>query len=1184
MVTISLMVLLTVVAVGLLSLSGVALRSASQGEAMATARANARMALLLAIGELQKSLGPDKAITATSGILAASLAKPGLTGVWKSWDFNPNTGAPDYATEKKSRFRGWMVSNADLTALLSPDFATSKWSGDTIELVGDAALGGNADASAKVVAGKVPVVRDGKAQGAYAWHVADESVKARVNLYRDPDQNKTLAQKRALLAGQRPDPSVMKSPVGGTLGFLPADNDAEAYEKATATTGKVTDLAQAELLDNATGKIKPFRNDLTPYSMGLMVDVRHGGLKQDLSSVFETSATSAANLPAEFRDQRLYQSMIGITGVSDPYWSSLSGYYNIFRNLTQPDSSPTFSQAPAQDTLITNLAPTTAYCPGPVIAKVEVLFSYVTRDAHGSWYGDLQAVDPTLLYMGHLMYTPLITLHNPYNVSLSFDNLLVIIRNVPVAFRFYVNGLAQNSCLVPLCEMYVDGPNRAEKSFALNIGNWSAPGNSSTTGPLVMKPGQTLICGPYVDPASTFPDNWASFFDFQNNMTGYKVQNGTTTITPIKAKPGFAGRCVGFDIDWLTPLHTVPSLGSLAPPATNSTDGGVLILGLRASDTLHLEYAVQQPTLGLNTAFEVTARLNAKNKTVDYGGLSFQYQDAATLGKFFNNTTYRYPPTGELTASQTYASKTDPVSQHALAKTVAVFSAYARTTNGGVYETNKRTPTGGALNVLRDGRLAGKPFLFHNPARTVCTMDLKSEKPGAHSHELNFQPLPGNVDDLFEIDPLNRCNYLTANTTLKGIKSGSYLELPSGPLQTIADFRRSNALTSSYLPNFVQPVGNSLVSPLMSTDKVSQNDAGIAGYTLLDHSVLANHALYDRFYFSTFATRGSATPEAVFGDFMEGKTPLPSQAFQPHLPVGKTVATAKAELFQSGKPKDNAYQLAAEYQMIRGPFNVNSTSVQAWKAMLASFNKSEVITLWAKTTGLETTKAAGAAVLPMSLVNGGVVGGAADFNKIDNARTNEWNGCRVLTEYELEELAARIVEQVRARGPFLSMSEFVNRRIGADSELTRGGALETALGHAKTNDKVFTTLVPIAAADLCNADFYNYKTPLVAVGNPAAGAPGWINQGDLMRMLEPAATVRSDTFVIRTCGEAWDTAGKVIARAYAEAVVQRFPEYVDPADRPSVNVDSATSAGQTNRNFGRSLRVISFRWLSSKEI
>ena len=107
---------------------------------------------------------------------------------------------------------------------------------------------------------------------------------------------------------------------------------------------------------------------------------------------------------------------------------------------------------------------------------------------------------------------------------------------------------------------------------------------------------------------------------------------------------------------------------------------------------------------------------------------------------------------------------------------MAVFSAYARTTNGGVFETNKRTETNGALNVQRDGRLAGMPFLFHNPARTVMTVNLQREKPGAHSHELNFQPLPGSVDDVFELDATNRTPSLMGNTTQRGVKSGSYLE------------------------------------------------------------------------------------------------------------------------------------------------------------------------------------------------------------------------------------------------------------------------------------------------------------------------------------------------------------------------------------------------------------------------
>ncbi|QTN32612.1 hypothetical protein HZ994_09795 [Akkermansiaceae bacterium] len=1242
--TLLMLVLLALLAVGMLSLSSISLRASSQAGSMAEARSNARMALMVAIGELQKEMGPDRRISAASEILATSsapVAKPNTTGVWDSWwDFNPSS-SPDYASEKTSRFRRWLVSSADSTAPRSRDFATTAWTGETVELVGAGSLGAGATTSEKVTAGLVPVSKNGKVQGSYAWHVSDESVKARVNLYRDPGQDTTLAQKRALLAGHRPDPSVMEGSGGYLLTSLPSDLTPAAFANAKVSVGKVTDLDQAELLDQAKGKVKPFRNDITPYSLGVMADVRGGGLKQDLSSMFEMGGAGSNSLPPEFANRKLYQSTHGISGVSDPNWSALAGYYNSFRNLSAQDTNPTMAVKSAAD--FTDPVPS-GYNPAPVIAKVDTIFSLVARPLSGvaHWIANSGSAGGTYDHMVSLIVTPVVTLHNPYNVNISFRQMRVEFTNIPIGFNFMFQngsggGPVSQSVVAGTFECYNTMAYRGHrnpetgvlarnnKRFVLTIANWASDNplksDSSVSGDIILKPGQTILCGPTLPPNSSFDQDTKS----GSNAVGFDWEGDLLDV--IKAKPAFVPG-LGFEVSAVTISSfrsSNYSTGSF-PGKPNFFPGAwrghpfTLLRDTRTSpktsdstttDRFFIQYKAVRPywyaddatvtPTKADTTFAVSAQIQAtaSDALQDFAKLQFDYEDESTLQKLFDDRVYRYPPTGTFAATDFAApAGARYSSQSSYVHPFAIFSAYARTTNGGVYETGLRTKSGARespqINLLRDGRLAGKPFLFHNASRTNQTANLAKEKPGIQSYELNFQPFlsKGDYEDYMDVDASNRVPSLTGNKTTSGIKSGSYLEIPSGPLQAIADFRRSNALSTSYLPNFVQPVGNSLLHPLMSANKVAEANPAIASNTLLDHSVLANHALYDRFYFSTFATRGTTSPDTVFEQFMEGTAPLASQAFQPYLPGGKTVAGAKAELYSSGKPRDSAYRNAAEHQMIRGPFNVNSTSVQAWKAVLAAMKGSDVSILWARTAGLETNKAGGIPIPGMSLVNGGANGTpVVDGTKIDNEKTNDWNGYRELTETELQTLAEKIVAEVRDRGPFLSMSEFVNRQVGPSGPRTLSGALEAAIAKAEINEtrnavfpETYLDQIPVTANDVSDPSLYAYKTPEATTGNPAAGAPGWVGQGELMRILEPSATVRGDTFVIRAYGEAQDANGNITARAHAEAVVQRVPEYVDPSDRPSLNAYTDPAASAANRTFGRRFDVVSFRWLSDKEI
>jgi len=66
----SVLALLTLVAVAFLSLATVQVRTTRAGDFQAEAEANARLALMIAIGELQREMGPDQRVSATSDLAA----------------------------------------------------------------------------------------------------------------------------------------------------------------------------------------------------------------------------------------------------------------------------------------------------------------------------------------------------------------------------------------------------------------------------------------------------------------------------------------------------------------------------------------------------------------------------------------------------------------------------------------------------------------------------------------------------------------------------------------------------------------------------------------------------------------------------------------------------------------------------------------------------------------------------------------------------------------------------------------------------------------------------------------------------------------------------------------------------------------------------------------------------------
>jgi hypothetical protein len=411
--------------------------------------------------------------------------------------------------------------------------------------------------------------------------------------------------------------------------------------------------------------------------------------------------------------------------------------------------------------------------------------------------------------------------------------------------------------------------------------------------------------------------------------------------------------------------------------------------------------------------------------------------------------------------------------------------------------------------------------------------------------------------------------------------------------------------------------------------------AGNGTVNAYDISYIANAGLWDHYYFSgvaqgvapnalvqTLAVTGNATPSTSNNGLANGRMKF-AAGYSPTysaLNIGTGSATygvSDLGTATSSNPNNmpQGYALS-RYLLNDGQFNVNSTSVEAWKALLASLRGTSPNAIVAMNmTSLPAANYTGIAPVegfsrvPMSLAmafntstilpnytyNG--TGAKAPYTG-DSAQS--FVGYRALTDADIDHLAALIVQQVRARGPFLSLAQFVNRRLD-NSPASYKGALQTAIdsipnaaaGNASATFNTLTDLTANETVTLLPTNFY--ANTLANATLRSTGIPGWLSQADLLQALAPVLTARSDTFVIRAYGQVNNPLdGSAQSRAWCEAIVQRYPEYVDSVTVDTANTVNASApdnpavapwaATLQNNLFGRRFHLVSLRWLSAADI
>jgi hypothetical protein len=1171
--TLMLMVLMAIIAIGIMSLSAVSLRSSTRDSAIATAQANARMALMLAIGELQKHAGTDTRITAPADILNPD--HPPLTGVWRSWEGSDHqvsgilTGRPikpDYDAKQKNstqngRFLTWLVSGvpsvaslSDAATLVSPNSSTG-----TIPLVTTGSLASGDNRQVHVAPLRVK-------DGTYAWWVSGENQKANLPKPYSPENDTASHWADQTRSHAIADPEVFEIESLLTDPLL-------GHKSFTRNT--------ADLYANVGATVRPSQSfhDLSATSVGLLTNSATGGWRKDFSLLtenwdaqptsglefFKVSPTQHLSYtrPANNLDPRPLNSMLyhwadyrastlrEFWARRGPVasWAKIKNYATLYKKMTSTsNTAPNINHQSWQDIGADYTQPNATLTYHdirlmPQMARIQMVVSHYATAA-GAAPGKLRPA---------VLYTPVVTIWNPYSTRLTLTGRLIISAGYtwPLALRHRLTGagaptLTAEYWAVQYGSSFTDYLNKslgtptanAFQDYLLRI---NQNPNPAILAPLILEPGETRIFSP----------------------TAVAPVNATGTRNPtIDLSPGVrTGGGVFYDLG-----RRIIGSGSVPP-----FDPNVVSLSPSVSIEADAKFDVPSRNSGgrlvCGSAYQWFVDTAGSGRSHSWFQIFYNRTDADTI----------YPPKLGLASATLAECSTRPVPFLSMILGSRIANHKAAATKGLVQ----------ADPIVDFFSSNGEPrFVDVYPGN-----DTLVNTPWDYSvveHASAADDMIPNVDNT-----TNSSYIITGVRKAEGVSRMPAAELPTRPLASLADLTHMQIRALNPTPPYSgNAVANSDASPLIPKDNIvnpANTRANNRANEQQDDSYCANHVLFDDWFFSSIAPKpagfgpsGGTDLQQTYRDFITGKESLVNHSYRPILEDRVSDEAKAADKFSANIQPTASWKTIASRLEVEGMFNVNSTSVRAWRALLGHARNQKIP--YSQPSGAIGLSGLTDYAFSRSSIAGDRAAGEPPQVAGEYADTTEFTGHRVFTDGMLDKLAENIVGQVRARGPFLSLSEFVNRQLSTDNNLALAGAIQTALNQLSMDSSlnpyqiIQNESVP-SSADPAGPEGYVFRE--AAIGHNTYGLPGWTRQADILRPLSPILSTRDDTFTIRAYGDARSPDDKILARAWCEATVRRTRDFIDPADSPDITAQPSVPANQI---FGRRFEVLLFRWLHANEV